>query len=221
MPYNGKIPYMIVCPYNFSESFPTSISLTSKPCFVARNNLKIINNLPEGAKKTFGICVKHISFPEYSFGIKFIEWVHLMRILGASKIHIPVRLLHEDVRKVFNYFEDLGYIETSTFSEPSGVPDVKYSRTCQTLENNMINDCFYKVKNLYDYVLICDPDEVIMPLKDTDRTWHDILAHFKNEMGIKDSFMARQRIYPNVILNLNPEIEEYHYMLQHVWVIFQ
>lgn len=62
-----RSPYLIECPLNNNEKLPISLSLTSKPCDKAENNLKIINNQPiGGVKKKFGVCSNQKNYPNRS-----------------------------------------------------------------------------------------------------------------------------------------------------------
>jgi Glycosyltransferase family 92 len=121
-----------------------------------------------------------------------------------------------------NYFQDKGYIEFSLFLEPSGVATSNF-RTPQVamLEMMQDTDCFYRTKNLYDYIAVMDTDEVIIPMKPEDYTWHDLVKNFDLSNGTV-SFLSRNLVMPNLEkpLHLHPEIPEYHYMLQHTDVIF-
>ena len=213
---------MIICPIDFSGKIPTSVSLTTMPCDFAENNLRIIDiHPPKGVKEEFGICVKHVTYEDREFAFRFVEWVHLMRIMGVTKIHLANRFVHPDLLKVLNHFETKDFVEVLPFLEPSSVPDVKRTWEARTLELNMINDCFYRVRHLYKYLAIVDPDEIITPVKPEIKTWHELLESIDLEGKKYDAYLSHNLIFPNVEAPLNPDIPPYHYILQHTRVKFE
>jgi hypothetical protein len=208
------MPYLISCPYN--GSVPLSVSLVEYPCDHAENNLEIIDNKPhDGVKKRFGVCAKQFTYKNRDFAIKFIEWIHLCRLLGAEKIHLSFEYLHPDASEIVDYLSDQGFIEYYQFFAPSGAEDSK-RRSWQTrmLENNILTDCFYRNMNLYDYIVVIDTDEVIMPVNDADYTWEDILARVDDRIYI-DGYIANNVFFPETGSPKHSEIPEYMYMLQH------
>jgi Glycosyltransferase family 92 len=192
------------------------VSLVKSPCDHAENNLKILNVQPvNGVKKQFGVCTKQVSFENRESTIKFIEWTHLIRLLGAEKIHFSYKHLHPEFLRIVKHFEEQGIVETWPYFDHSGIPDTKLGKfQTRMVEMNMITDCFYRVKNLYDYVAVLDFDEVIMPVNEADMTWHDILKRV-NASGSEDFFGFQNLYYPEVGAKLHKRIPKYMNMLQH------
>lgn len=209
-------PYLITCSFDKTNNNPVSVSLTSKPCGVAENKLRIIDNQPvDRVKKNFGVCMSHITFESRDFGMRFIELIHVLKILGADKIHIYNRYVHPEVFEVMKYFEDRGFIEVYPFIEPQTIT----MGTTGTLQMNVLNDCFYRIRHLYKYIVVQDTDEVIMPSNSEDKNWNDlmtrILEHFKGSTF--DSFPVANFYFPqNAKIEENKNVPEYFYMLQHI-----
>lgn len=193
------------------------MSLVELPCDHAENNLQILSDQPpDGVKKRFCVCSKYFTFKDKNFIARFIEWVHMVNILGAEKIHFFVKYVHPDMQKVINYFEEQGMMETWNFLEPTGVTDTSdHVWQAYQLEVNTLTDCFYRVKNFYDFVGIMDFDEVIMPVVSEDFTWEDIISR-ANESEYKDYYVSQNVYYPNKGAPSIPNIPTYMYMLQHV-----
>lgn len=222
---NNFFPYMFLCPLQDSSKIPISVSIViGEPCEIAENNLKLISNHNQVTKKKFGVCTKQHSFGERHFGIKFLEWIHLLKILGAEKVHGYHGYVHHDVEILLDYLDYKNLIEFKEFLEPFDVDPVKQDK--RTYEINLLNDCFYRTQDLYEYIVLVDPDEVIMPMMDTDRSWQDVIQHFDGVDDRPDVYLARSRIYADYPLKeLNPEymseIPSYYYILQHLQVLLK
>lgn len=179
--------------------------------------MKILDNQRANkTKKRFGVCTKQTILENREYTPKFVEWVELLRILGAEKIHIVVKFVHSDMQEVLNYYEEKGIIEVIPFLEPSGVSTTQmHSYQDFLLQMNMLNDCFYRVRNLYELLVIIDPDEVIVPVRGNDRTWDEMLKHV--DLSEKRCSYQSQNVYfPETGAKLNPYIPYNNYMLQHV-----
>lgn len=210
-----RYPYLIECP--FEGTAPVSVSLVANPCDNAENNLKILNARPvDGVKKRFGVCSKQVSLKNRNYTMRFVEWVHMVRLLGAEKVHFSYRYIHPEVFEVVRYFENQGMLETWEWFDPSNIHDTT-DRSWQTrqLQVNLLVDCFYRVKNLYDYVVIIDYDELIMPVMKEDMTWEDIIKRM-NCSEHRDAYISQNVYYPEIEADPIEEVPKYLYMLQHV-----
>ena len=206
---------MITCPIDGKT--PKSVSLTLNPCDYAENNLKIIDNQPpDGVKKEFGVCVKQLTYPNRDFIIRFIEWVHMLQILGNSKVHVFIRFLHPEMMKIIKHLEMEDSIEVFKFLEPSGISnDILNQSSSYVLEAAMLNDCFYRVRHLYKYVSFMDPDEVIIPLNESHHTWHDLI---ESQPFGADIYAGMMITFPPNADEPFKEIPKYNYMLQNIKV---
>lgn len=99
-----------------------------------------------------------------------------MQILGADKIHFSYEYLHPEIFKIVQYFEEQNVVEAWQFTKPSGVSDSVQANRLVAM--NELNDCFYKVHALYDYIAILDSEEVIVPNDRKDMNWEDLLGRF-------------------------------------------
>lgn len=213
-----KMPYLIECALRNSEKTPIAVSLTANRCDDARNLLKIIDNQPvDGVRKKFGVCSSIISYENRDSGFRFIEWIHILRILGADKIHFYNRFIHDDFSTVLHYMEDQGFIEMTQYIEPTEVGNdfIQF----QLLQMNLINDCFYRTKNLYEHIVVLDCDEAIVPILDNDKTWSDLLNSFKKTHiyeEMPDTIVVENYFYPELGEAQFENIPKHHYMLQHI-----
>lgn len=147
--------------------------------------------------------------------MKFIEWVHLMRLLGAERIYFSYEFLHLDFFKVMKHFESQSIVEAWPYFKPSGIRDeIHNSIQGSMLEVNMINDCFYRVQNLYEFVAVVDFDEVLMPLNKTDMNWNDLME--RRNMSKEGDYYAFENIqFPDLAPPPHRGIPTYMHMLQH------
>ena len=94
------------------DRLPVSVSLVQAECqkgVKPSNNLRILNKWREdGEKRGIGVCSKSISYVDDA-SMKFIEWIELLRALGADKIMLSVLFIHPNTQKVavIFYFLDL------------------------------------------------------------------------------------------------------------------
>lgn len=215
---NDKKPYLISCPV-YHLRIPQSVSLTNRMCDNATNNVKIINNQPaNGRKKKFGLCGKYVKFIQRSYAMRLIEWVHLLRILGVERIHLYNQILHAESLDVMEHFEKMNYLTLYPFLKPSGISDDSTEHHTQDmlLQMVLLNDCFYRNRNLYELIAIFDTDEVIIPVKQNELTWADMMGRFSDNKI--DYYVADNVYYPRLKNNRAPnnEIPSYMYMLQHI-----
>lgn len=157
--------------------------------------------------------MKFLMFEEREFGIKFIEWVNLVKLLGAHKIHIYRKVVHPDVMPILEHFEKKGFIEVTEFSEPSDKNFEMHSGLAIMLENNVLTDCVHRVRNLYNFVVFFDTDEVIVPVQENVTTWQDLMKNANHE---SDFFSSQSINYPHFGDEAQMDgVADYHYILRH------
>ena len=96
---------MLSCPALEAEEgrLPVSVSLVQTACqqgVKPSNNLRIFNRRREdGVKRGIGVCSKSLSYIDDG-SKKIIEWIELLRALGADKIMLSVLSVHPNIMKV-------------------------------------------------------------------------------------------------------------------------
>ena len=65
---------------------PLAVSLVEEDCETPTNYLNIIYNLPAGEKAKFAVCVKGMDFPLDDLSVRMVEWLEVLKALGADKI---------------------------------------------------------------------------------------------------------------------------------------
>nr|XP_027201491.1 uncharacterized protein LOC113795502 [Dermatophagoides pteronyssinus] len=235
-------PYIITCkiprikglPKDF---YPTSVSLVENRCQKANNNLKIINNRPE-KKQEFAVCVKGLDFLHEDLSVRLVEWIELLRLLGANKIFLYELEIHPNISKVLDYYQRDGAVELTKISLPGHQPNLPgfrhlylKNKLTHKRQNELIpyNDCLYRNLYSYDYVALLDIDEIIMPIKHSN--WSDLMAEIQRLSLMEKNYTRASYNVRNVYflddLNHNEEqmqheaheagIPRYLHMLQHVY----
>lgn len=213
---------MILCPVEMDSNgfYPSSVSVTLNPCDQATNNLKIIDNHPpNGVKKEFGYCGKYLNYKDRSFGMRFIEWIHALKILGNEKVYLYNRVLHPDVEEMMKVLEEKDMLELTLFKEPSGPRWIPYYASL--IQINLFTDCFYRIRNLYKYVVIIDVDELLIPTQKDVKNWHELLEQIsKIAANDTDLFSFKMITFPNVKNDDSSlkNIPNHNYILRHIKV---
>ena len=99
---NQLEPYLLSCdlPSSHLNSTPISVSLVEEYCETPTNFLNIIFESPAGDKKEFAVCVKGMGFPTEDLSARMVEWIEVLRALGADKIFLYNYEVHPNVTKV-------------------------------------------------------------------------------------------------------------------------
>ena len=98
---------------------PLAVSLVEEDCEIPTNYLNIIYNLPAGEKAKFAVCVKGMDFPLDDLSVRMVEWLEVLKALGADKIFLYNLDVHPNVRKVLIHI----YIDSrdKALCHPTGV----------------------------------------------------------------------------------------------------
>lgn len=172
----GSQPHLIACKNPLNGQTPSSVSLVENECDVATNRLQVINNIPKDKKKKpFAVCAKDLDFMDDQT-MMITEWIEILSLLGADKIFIYVIKINPKMMKMLKFYEKKGKVKIEMINEPKGLPNRAQSLT-QWLQNELIslNDCLYKHMHEYDFLVPLDIDEIILPIRQEDRTWKDLL----------------------------------------------
>ena len=160
-------PHLMTChlPEDYLKKIPKSVSLVNSNCSQATNNLKVNYNLPTESepKQLFGVCMKAVTITNDESD-EIIQWIEMLRVLGASKIFFYILWVHPNILKVLQYYEEQGIVELTHLTlagsqpnHPSLQNQYYYHQGDQSyfqrLHNEKIgyNDCFYR--NMYRWKL--------------------------------------------------------------------
>ncbi|RZC40122.1 Glyco transf 92 domain containing protein [Asbolus verrucosus] len=219
-------PYLITCPVPYAtKEVPMSVSLVENFCDKATNNLKIFHKEVE-EKKNFVVCVKGLDFPYEDNSLRLAEWIELLNILGAEKVHFYEFSVHASTKKLLDYYVEQGKVEVTPLTvvgDFSNQPNLQHiflhrKRTDRRLQEVIpYNDCLYKHLGEFKYVVLLDTDEVIVP---ASGTWVELIATFQRIFGESVSYMARNVYFLDSHQHRHRWFEgipKYMHMLQHVY----
>jgi hypothetical protein len=238
-------PFIITCDIpqfkNISENIaPTSVSLATKPCSNATNNLRVVNKRLDKIKD-FAVCVKGLDYLYEDLSVRLIEWIELLNILGADKIFFYNLETHPNITKVLNYYQSVDMVDVTPITLPGAQPNIlgfrhlylkKMLATKRQNELMPYNDCLYRNLYSYKYLALLDIDEIIMP-KVSDN-WSQLmqivekLALLKNKNQSYASYNVRNVYFfddstgdknQNQLNHVQHEsdIPNYLHMLQHIY----
>lgn len=179
-------PFIITCKIPRVKGFergtaPTSVSIVESKCDSVTNNLRVINHRPE-KKERFAVCVKGLDFLYEDMSVRLVEWLELLRLLGASKVFLYDLEVHPNITKVIDFYRGQGLVELTKITLPGNQPNLPgfrhlYLKKKLTFkrQNELIpyNDCLYRNLYSYEHVALLDIDEIIMPLKHSN--WADMM----------------------------------------------
>ena len=182
-------PYLISCkvPKEHKKDPPIAVSLVDAQCNTPTNILKIYDNRLD-EKRDFGVCVKGLDF-HGDISKRLVEWIELLRLLGTSKIFIYQFHVHDNTKRVLEYYEGQGLVEVTPLTLPGSLPNVPYLQHSFLRANPLsrkineivpYNDCLYKHMYEYKYIVLLDLDEVIVPV---NGTWKDLMRNVQDEIG--------------------------------------
>uniref|UniRef100_A0A2R5LM60 Glycosyltransferase family 92 protein n=1 Tax=Ornithodoros turicata TaxID=34597 RepID=A0A2R5LM60_9ACAR len=231
-------PFVVTCkaPYiNNKQRPPSSVSLVEKQCDKPMNNIRVVNQRP-AVRQDFAVCVKGLDFLKADLSVRLVEWIELLGILGAKKIFMYELEIHPNISKVLRYYQDRGLVDLTPITLPGGQPNTPGLRhnflkmkLTHKRQNELIpyNDCLYRNLYSYNYIILLDIDEVIMPVEHT--SWKELMdavvpLALKEKNYTRASYNVRNVYFLDDMLTGDDkhEVHEkgipgYMHMLQHVY----
>ena len=117
----------------------------------------------------FTLCVAPLH-QNVSLVYELINSIEFNRILGADFFVFYNHSLNYVTSKVLSYYSKKGLVEVLPWKIPIDNTLIHYYGQMAA-----VNDCVYRHRDTTDFVVIEDLDEFILPVNETDTTWHDIL----------------------------------------------
>ncbi|KAJ8882398.1 hypothetical protein PR048_014206 [Dryococelus australis] len=219
-------PYLLACPLpsQYADRVPTMVSLVEKACDKATNILKVIHDQPDN-KKTFAVCVKGMHILQGDYAVRLVEWLELLRILGADKVFMYKLHVHASIERVLRHYEERGLTAVTRVVLPGSysnhpllqgmfLTEQRGQKRLQEVIN--YNDCLYRNLHSYKYVVLLDEDEVIVPTR--GRSWTQLLdAVLPQASGrVADAICASNAYFFDELEEDGDELPRGLHMLRHV-----
>ncbi|CAG0921388.1 unnamed protein product [Notodromas monacha] len=189
-------PFSIECEVpsvNNKTVVPVAVSVVENSCDKASNLVKVTHRtLEPGKKKSIAVCVKRMQFVHEEPVFKLIEFLELVRVLGAEKVYLYAYEPQPNprVERILRYYEAQGLLEVSRVTMPASRPNSpilrhlffeKHGTLVYIHQMVSICDCIYKSFYQHDLVALIDLDEVIIP--ENGLTWREIIKNVTNGTG--------------------------------------
>lgn len=235
-------PYIITCKIPRIKGLakniaPDSVSLVENKCDKATNNLKVNNARPQ-TKEDFAVCVKGLDFLHEDLSVRLVEWIELLRILGAKKVFLYELETHPNITKVLNYYQKENVVDLTKITLPGNQPNLPgfrhlylKNKLTHKRQNELIpyNDCLYRNLYTYDYLALLDIDEIIMPI--AHNNWSQLMNEVQKLSLAEKNYTRASYNVRNVYFlddlrvgeeqmkhtEHEPGIPRYLHMLQHVY----
>ncbi|KAJ6219222.1 hypothetical protein RDWZM_005034 [Blomia tropicalis] len=229
-------------PKQYSNQIPQVISLqTTDNCrkigYNPGNVLRVIYNLPKKRfkKQSIGICVQAFRFSTYDVSVRLVEWLEMVKILGADQVYFYVYGATENMMKVLRHYKKEGFVNWRQLTLPGeqvNVPSL-YNYYYNKLREDFwpqelieLNDCLYRNIYRHKYLIVKDIDEMIIP--QNLNNWHELIDKIENNMNENDLrtkayYMNRHAHVYDMFEEETIEdeklkpIPEYLYMMRHTY----
>lgn len=86
---------------------------------IARFFIKILYQIIFFSKTIrVGVCGKALFYYNEDFSTRLVEWIEIVKLLGASKIFLYKTTCHKNIQKVLDFYEKEGTVKLITFYYP-------------------------------------------------------------------------------------------------------
>ena len=134
-------------------------------------DIPIFQNEKPAERRTVGLCMKnsfgHLS-PE-----RLVEWFEMHRMVGVEHFMMFDSAVHGAARQALQYYENIGVADVISFPFFHIMHQVMRDNHGATLDDEYqlpqqvflvsINECLYRYRTQFKYILVLDLDEVLVP----------------------------------------------------------
>lgn len=188
-------PQIITCdvPKEYANQPPRGVSLQLATASSEEDQCKGLDKSPSNVMRvmhnqrdsnywtpSIGICVQAMRFSTYDISVRLVEWLEMVKLMGADQVYFYVFGAADNVVKVMNHYK--GFVDWRHLTLPGTQPNIepmynyyasKKGGKFWPQELLELNDCLYRNLYRHDYVVIMDIDEMIVPQQDDN--WHQLL----------------------------------------------
>ncbi|CAH1792659.1 unnamed protein product [Owenia fusiformis] len=172
------------CELNRNTKIPMFVSISFRTK-TATSFMPVQAPAKPKVKNDFAVCQRYFGRVDPYI---IIEMMELYKILGVSKAIIYITNLSPETSKVLQHYSQEGFMELVDFPTPfesfPRFPPMHKPNHIRILQPHSYNDCIYRNMYKYKYILVTDPDEIIIPL--LHQTLPDMMAAIKQTKGFED-----------------------------------
>ncbi|XP_058015370.1 uncharacterized protein LOC131186117 [Ahaetulla prasina] len=168
----------------------------------------IRNLYPEKPSVDFTICMSTM-FGNYDNVLQFVQSMELYRLLGVQRVTIYKNSCSSLMEKVLEYYISQGIVEIIPW------PIDSYLNVSSHWHYSMerkdfgyygqiaaLNDCVYYNMFKSKYLLLIDPDEFILPMKDED--WKSLMERLEKEHPGVGIFLFENQVFRRTVFSETP-----------------
>lgn len=167
-------PFLVSCQVPIEMEAPDFVSFSNESCKMQGKRYRVENR--ESTTKNFvTVCVKPMEFPT-DISVKFLGWMEMNLILGASKFDIFVHEVHKNLSNILDWYarKKIADIRSPQYLDEHPKNNLYMKRKYEVI---FYLDCFYRNRYYSEYILPIDIDEVIIPRK--VYTWKELISGFE------------------------------------------
>ena len=168
---------------------------------------------------------------DYDHSLRLIEWLEMVRILGADHVFLNILKIHPNMSFVLDHYVSTGFVSLTYWSRPGSDSEENFRTYNNTgmdimLTNEIIpiQDCLFKsVAKSFQYLAVFDLDEMIIPVRHYN--WSELISYIdSSEKGERiDTYEALRNYFidydtPKDEL-LIQSIPRYLHMMRHIYKI--
>lgn len=162
---------------------PTHVSMTTKPCVTSSIMLPITWPVRSAWQEEFAICVP-IAYGKFD-PLDLLEWFEMAKVLGISKVHVYNATISPDLKKVFNFYTQSGFLKVHQMAPPVN----HYGKMASKLGSPAsLNDCMLRYMYTYRYIFFIDFDELILP--QTASNYTQLLKDMNKHHNLKENYLS-------------------------------
>ncbi len=174
---------------------------------------------PSGSRGSLAICVKPLTGQFHTSRI--LEWIETQRLAGVHDFILYDTDLFGASRFVLEYYQSLGHVTSISFPYLTAIleraernssitPQERYAVYQQTYLV-ALHDCLYRFHKLYDYLVVIDVDELLLPASKEPLINSVRRAHVAHPEAASFLFLTSWHFEESGEVK-NPAIPDYLYM---------
>jgi len=162
---------------------PTHVSVVASKCVRATTFMPIQQSVRSHFVHEFGICVP-IAFGQIS-PVGFVEWIEMYKLLGVGEFNVYDSNM-VNMTTVFDYYVNNGVLKVHPMPSPVDAEGFNGAKVASAAS---LNDCMMSNVYRYQFVIVVDFDEFILP------RMHDTFSQMLDHIDRKKKKVERHERY--------------------------